>query len=117
MDHCFQGLVTIHHMICYGSQRFVQYLVSSNTNFQLSSFLDKSGVQGYDMSPFIRRYAKYVNEKAISYRNVASDFFKVKRRKEGGTLRNMNIEKLYTTIPSLQTQIDALADFEVEQRI
>ncbi|XP_040573382.1 phosphatidylinositol-binding clathrin assembly protein LAP isoform X4 [Lepeophtheirus salmonis] len=136
----FKGLVTIHHMMCYGNERFVQYLASSNTNFQLSSFLDKSGVQdrvqsalvqavsldpriknhmdhmknlGYDMSPFIRRYAKYLNEKAVSYRNVAFDFCKVKRGKEGGTLRTMSIEKLFKTVPSLQTQIDALADFEV----
>ena len=27
-------------------QRFTQFLASSNTNFQLSNFLDKSGVQG-----------------------------------------------------------------------
>ncbi|KAJ8931322.1 hypothetical protein NQ314_015777 [Rhamnusium bicolor] len=34
---------------------------------------------GYDMSPFIRRYARYLNEKALSYRTVAFDFCKVKR--------------------------------------
>lgn len=34
---------------------------------------------GYDMSPFIRRYAKYLNEKSLSYRTVAFDFCKVKR--------------------------------------
>eukprot|EP00096_Caligus_rogercresseyi_P015455 TRINITY_DN788_c0_g1_i2.p1 TRINITY_DN788_c0_g1~~TRINITY_DN788_c0_g1_i2.p1 ORF type:complete len:565 (-),score=154.90 TRINITY_DN788_c0_g1_i2:3013-4707(-) len=114
----FKGLVTIHHMMCYGNERFVQYLASSNTNFQLSSFLDKSGVQGgtvrgYDMSPFIRRYAKYLNEKAVSYRTVAFDFCKVKRGKDGGTLRTMSIEKFFKTIPALQNQVDALADFEV----
>lgn len=27
-------------------QRFTQYLASSNSTFQLSNFLDKSGVQG-----------------------------------------------------------------------
>lgn len=31
------------------------------------------------MSPFIRRYARYLNEKALSYRTVAFDFCKVKR--------------------------------------
>lgn len=34
---------------------------------------------GYDMSPFIRRYAKYLNEKSLSYRAMAFDFCKVKR--------------------------------------
>ena len=29
-------------------QRFTQYLASSNSNFQLANFLDKTGVQGID---------------------------------------------------------------------
>ncbi|CAG2054950.1 unnamed protein product [Timema podura] len=96
----------------YLFQRFTQYLASSNSTFQLSNFLDKSGVQGYDMSPFIRRYAKYLNEKALSYRTVAFDFCKVKRGKEEGTLRTMNPEKLLKTLPVLQSQLDALLEFD-----
>jgi len=34
---------------------------------------------GYDMSTYIRCYAKYLNEKAFSYRQMAFDFCKVKR--------------------------------------
>jgi len=108
----FKSLVTIHHLMCYGNERFVQYLASSNTSFQLSNFLDKGGVQGYDMSPFVRRYAKYLTEKSVSYRNTAFDFCKVKRGKDGGTLRQMNAEKLLKTLPQLQNQLDALVDFE-----
>nr|CAD7457322.1 unnamed protein product [Timema tahoe] len=67
---------------------------------------------GYDMSPFIRRYAKYLNEKALSYRTVAFDFCKVKRGKEEGTLRTMNPEKLLKTLPVLQSQLDALLEFD-----
>ena len=33
-------------MSCF--QRFTQYLASSNSNFQLANFLDKTGVQGKD---------------------------------------------------------------------
>ncbi|CAH0771402.1 unnamed protein product [Bemisia tabaci] len=98
--------------MCYGNERFTQYLASSNSSFQLSNFLDKSGVQGYDMSPFIRRYARYLNEKAMSYRTVAFDFCKVKRGKEDGVLRTMNSEKLLKTLPALQAQIDALLEFD-----
>jgi len=108
----FKSLVTLHHMMCYGNERFIQYLASSNTNFQLSNFLDKSGVHGYDMSPFVRRYAKYLSEKSVSYRTVAFDFCKVKRGKEHGTLRQMSTEKLVKTLPTLQNQLDALLDFE-----
>lgn len=86
-------------------QRFIQYLASRNTLFNLSNFLDKGGLQGtssssrggrqkgrgslmprllcfrsgYDMSTFIRRYARYLNQKAVSYRQVAFDFTKVRR--------------------------------------
>ncbi|CAH1989580.1 unnamed protein product [Acanthoscelides obtectus] len=42
----YKALVTVHHMMCYGNERFTQYLASSNSTFQLSNFLDKSGVQG-----------------------------------------------------------------------
>ena len=65
------------------------------------------------MSPFIRRYAKYLTEKSVSYRTVAFDFCKVKRGKDGGTLRQMKDEKLLKTLPVLATQVDALLDFEV----
>lgn len=38
-----------------------------------------AALPGYDMSTFIRRYSRYLNEKAVSYRQVAFDFTKVKR--------------------------------------
>merc|ERR1719510_2349911 len=101
--------------MCYGNERFVQYLASSNTSFQLSNFLDKGGVQGaagYDMSPFVRRYAKYLTEKSVSYRTTAFDFCKVKRGKDGGTLRQMNSEKLLKQLSILQHLFDVLVDFE-----
>ncbi|KAK9743515.1 GAF domain [Popillia japonica] len=108
----YKALITVHNLMCYGNERFTQYLASSNSSFQLSNFLDKSGVQGYDMSPFIRRYARYLNEKALSYRTVAFDFCKIKRGKEDGLLRTMNAEKLLKTVPTLQNQLDALLEFD-----
>ncbi|CAN7944374.1 unnamed protein product [Ixodes pacificus] len=65
------------------------------------------------MSTFIRRYAKYLTEKAVSYRTVAFDFCKVKRGKEDGTLRTMPTDKLLKTVPALQSQLDALLEFDV----
>ncbi|NXW33575.1 PICAL protein, partial [Phaetusa simplex] len=92
--------------------RFIQYLASRNTLFNLSNFLDKSGLQGYDMSTFIRRYSRYLNEKAVSYRQVAFDFTKVKRGADG-VMRTMSTEKLLKTVPIIQNQMDALLDFNV----
>lgn len=65
------------------------------------------------MSPFVRRHAKYLSEKSLSYRTVAFDFCKVRRGKEQGTLRQMSAEKLIKTLPTLQNQVDALLDFDV----
>ncbi|XP_055064349.2 phosphatidylinositol binding clathrin assembly protein a isoform X13 [Misgurnus anguillicaudatus] len=108
----FKSLITTHQLMVYGNERFVQYLASRNTLFNLSNFLDKSGLQGYDMSTFIRRYSRYLNEKAVSYRQVAFDFTKVKRGADG-VMRTMNTEKLLKTIPIIQNQMDALLDFNV----
>ncbi|XP_017163635.1 phosphatidylinositol binding clathrin assembly protein b isoform X4 [Poecilia reticulata] len=108
----FKSLITTHHLMVYGNERFIQYLASRNTLFNLSNFLDKSGLQGYDMSTFIRRYSRYLNEKAVSYRQVAFDFTKVKRGVDG-IMRTMNTEKLLKTIPIIQNQMDALLDFNV----
>lgn len=109
----FKSLVTIHNLMNYGNERFTQYLASNNCTFNLNTFLDKAGVQGYDMSTYIRRYAKYLNEKAYSYRTMAFDFCKVKRGKEDGLLRTMNTDKLLKTLPVLQQQVDALLEFDV----
>ncbi|XP_028450524.1 phosphatidylinositol binding clathrin assembly protein a isoform X11 [Perca flavescens] len=108
----FKSLTTTHHLMVYGNERFIQYLASRNTLFNLSNFLDKSGLQGYDMSTFIRRYSRYLNEKAVSYRHVAFDFTKVKRGADG-VMRTVNTEKLLKTIPIIQNQMDVLLDFNV----
>uniref|UniRef100_A0A0B7B4Q0 ENTH domain-containing protein n=1 Tax=Arion vulgaris TaxID=1028688 RepID=A0A0B7B4Q0_9EUPU len=108
----FKALVSINNLMNYGNERFTQYLASNNCSFNLTSFVDKGGVQGYDMSTFIRRYAKYLNEKALSYRLMAFDFCKVKRGKDDGLLRTMNTDKLLKTLPVLQQQLDALLEFD-----
>ncbi|XP_022701945.1 phosphatidylinositol-binding clathrin assembly protein LAP-like isoform X1 [Varroa jacobsoni] len=109
----FKSLVTVHHLMCYGSERFTQYLASSNCTFNLASFNDRLGTpQGPEMATFIRRHSKYLNEKALSYRMVAYDFCKVKRGKEQGTMRTIPMDKLLKTIPPLQAQLDALLEFD-----
>ncbi|XP_044913737.1 clathrin coat assembly protein AP180 isoform X15 [Felis catus] len=108
----FKALVTTHHLMVHGNERFIQYLASRNTLFNLSNFLDKSGSHGYDMSTFIRRYSRYLNEKAFSYRQMAFDFARVKKGADG-VMRTMAPEKLLKSMPILQGQIDALLEFDV----
>ncbi|XP_061063567.1 clathrin coat assembly protein AP180 isoform X13 [Eubalaena glacialis] len=108
----FKALVTTHHLMVHGNERFIQYLASRNTLFNLSNFLDKSGSHGYDMSTFIRRYSRYLNEKAFSYRQMAFDFARVKKGADG-VMRTMAPEKLLKSMPVLQGQIDALLEFDV----
>ncbi|XP_014636581.1 PREDICTED: clathrin coat assembly protein AP180 isoform X7 [Ceratotherium simum simum] len=108
----FKALVATHHLMVHGNERFIQYLASRNTLFNLSNFLDKSGSHGYDMSTFIRRYSRYLNEKAFSYRQMAFDFARVKKGADG-VMRTMAPEKLLKSMPILQGQIDALLEFDV----
>uniref|UniRef100_A0A3B4BGG1 Phosphatidylinositol-binding clathrin assembly protein n=1 Tax=Periophthalmus magnuspinnatus TaxID=409849 RepID=A0A3B4BGG1_9GOBI len=113
----FKALITTHHIMMYGNERFIQYLASRNTLFNLNNFLDKGALQGYDMSTFIRRYSRYLNEKAMSYRLVAPCHrciflpFSVLLRVDG-VMRTMNTEKLIKTLPIIQNQLDALLDFQ-----
>uniref|UniRef100_A0A3B3VC78 ENTH domain-containing protein n=1 Tax=Poecilia latipinna TaxID=48699 RepID=A0A3B3VC78_9TELE len=107
----FKALIATHHLMMYGSERLMQYLASRNTLFNLNNFLDKAALQGYNMSTFIRRYSRYLNEKSMSYRLAAVDFTKMKRGAEG-VMRTMNTEKLIKTLPIIQNQLDALLDFQ-----
>lgn len=107
----FKALVTVHHLMSYGNERFFQYIASSNYSFELSTFLDKTNARDFTMSTYIRRYSRYINEKALSYRLLAFDFCKVKRGNEG-VLRVMPIERLLKTLPILQNQLDSLLEFD-----
>lgn len=62
----------------HGNERFTQYLATSNHSFELPDFLDRTTPQGYNMSAYVRRYAKYVDDKSISYRALAIDLCKIK---------------------------------------
>ncbi|XP_056911423.1 phosphatidylinositol-binding clathrin assembly protein-like isoform X5 [Takifugu flavidus] len=107
----FKALITTHHLMMYGNERLMQYVASRNALFNLNNFLDKAALQGYKMSTFIRRYSRYLNEKATSYRTAAVDFTKMKRGADG-VMRTMNTEKLIKTLPTIQNQLDALLDFQ-----
>ncbi|XP_034143772.1 clathrin coat assembly protein AP180 isoform X9 [Esox lucius] len=111
----FKALVTTHHMCVHGNERFIQYLASRTALFNLSNFIDKTGSHGYDMSTFIRRYGRYLNERAFAYRQMAFDFTKVKKGAEG-VMRTMAPDKLLKGMPVLQAQIDTLLEFDVHPK-
>ncbi|XP_056603829.1 clathrin coat assembly protein AP180-like [Triplophysa dalaica] len=111
----FKALTTTHHICIYGNERFIQYLASRTSLFNLSNFIDKTGSHGYDMSTFIRRFARYMNEKAYAYRAMAFDFTRVKKGAEG-VMRTMAPDKLLKAMPALQTQIDTLLEFDVHPK-
>ncbi|XP_036031055.1 phosphatidylinositol-binding clathrin assembly protein-like isoform X2 [Onychomys torridus] len=106
----FKALVTIHHLMVNGNERFIQHLASRSSLFTLHNFLDKSVIEGYTMSTFIRRYSRYLNEKSLAYRMISSDITKIKRGAHG-VMRTMNTNELLNTLPVIQTQFDALLNF------
>nr|XP_054106982.1 phosphatidylinositol-binding clathrin assembly protein-like [Callithrix jacchus] len=106
----FKALVTVHHLMVHGNERFIKHLSSRSTLFTLHNFLDKSVIEGYTMSAFIRRYSKYLNEKSLAYRMILSDITKTKRGIDG-VIRTMNTEELLNTLTVIQTQFNALLSF------
>uniref|UniRef100_A0A915LY95 AP180 N-terminal homology (ANTH) domain-containing protein n=1 Tax=Meloidogyne javanica TaxID=6303 RepID=A0A915LY95_MELJA len=64
------------------------------------------------MATHVRRYGKYISEKIHTYRLCAFDFCKVKRGRDDGLLRTLYTDKLLKTMPILQSQIDALLEFQ-----
>ncbi|XP_035581466.1 uncharacterized protein LOC113930548 isoform X3 [Zalophus californianus] len=91
-------------------RRFIQHLASRHSLFTLHNFLDKSVIEGYTMSTFIRRYSKFLNEKSLAYRLITSDITKTKRGVDG-MMRTMDTKQLLNTLPVIQTQFDALLNF------
>jgi len=76
----FKALVTTHHLMCYGNERFLQSCASRLCLFSLQEFQDRSAPAGYDMAMYVRRYARYLNEKSSAYMKVAYDFTRTKRK-------------------------------------
>lgn len=107
----YKALITVHHLMSFGSERFTQYIASSNYSFQLSGFLDRIFAKGYAMSTFIRRYSNYINQKALSYRTLAVDLCRTQRGSEDNILRTMPIERLLETLPVIQKQLDSILNF------
>lgn len=109
----FKALVTTHHLMCYGNERFLQSCASRLCLFSLQEFQDRSAPAGYDMAVYVRRYSRYLNEKSASYRKVAYDFTRAKRKDDSSqSFKTMSADNLLTTLPTLQGQIDALIDFQ-----
>ncbi|RDD45974.1 Phosphatidylinositol-binding clathrin assembly protein [Trichoplax sp. H2] len=113
-------LVTHHQLLCYGNERYVQHVASRTASFNLETFLDRSGNQGYEMSLFARKYAKYLNAKSYSYRMMAYDFCRVERGKDGilrkqefAKLLGLDTLQLSKTLPALEQQIDSLLGMEI----
>lgn len=106
----FKSTITIHHLMSYGNEKFIQNLASSTVNHRsfdyLCSFSDMSTSVGYHMSIFLRRYARYINAKILTYRSLGIDFCRVKQPK------NISLDQLMKILPVLQNQFDILLAFD-----
>ncbi|KAL3312347.1 hypothetical protein Ciccas_009061 [Cichlidogyrus casuarinus] len=91
----FKTLITTHNLMNFGNEKFSQYLASNSCTMYLPNFNDKTSAISYEMSLFIRKYSKYVEEKTTSYRAMAFDFC-----------------KLLKALPVLEKQINVLLEFE-----
>lgn len=113
----FKALVTCQHLMIYGNERFLHSCASRLQLFSLQDFNDRSNGQGYEMSAYVRRYARYLNEKSASYRSLAYDFTRMRRSSDGQSFKTMNTETLLKTVPVLEQQLCALIDFDANSEV
>ena len=107
----FKALVTAHFLMVQGNERFIQYLAPRTSNFQTDNLSDKTNIESMNMSTFVRKYSRYLNNKATTYQRAGFDYCRVKRG-ENGFLRTMTIAKLLFHMPILQDQFDSLLNFD-----
>nr|CDS33610.1 phosphatidylinositol binding clathrin assembly [Hymenolepis microstoma] len=107
----FKALITIHHLMNNGSERFSQYLASNNCQLATPRSFEKSGSQA-TMFLFIRHYARYLDARSSSYREVAFDFCKIRRKNDDVNMKTMPQAKLFRVLPPLERQVDALLAFD-----
>lgn len=78
----FKSIITMHHLMTYASERFMQNLASSTANHRhfdaLTSFVDRTTSLSFNMSTFVRRYSRYLGVKIHAYRSLGLDFCKMK---------------------------------------
>ncbi|CAF3562657.1 unnamed protein product [Adineta steineri] len=109
----FKSLITIHHLMSHGNERFEAYMASHNHHLQSTTYTDRTGMGSLDMTLYLRRYATYLYEKRESYKLMGYDFCKIKRGKDDGFLRTLPSDKLLKALPILQKQLDALLNFDI----
>ena len=134
-----KSLTTMHHLMCFGHERFSAYLASAPdvALTQLARcYVDRTATPGgTEMAPFCRRYAAYVLARITSYRLQGYDFAKVKRAaatpapvhpqasssttssaaKTAVVLRELPFDEVLVVLPRIQTQVDALLDFGAKE--
>lgn len=102
-----KALVTCHHLLVNGNERFLQSSATRPSLFTLEMFTDATH---YEMSNFIKLYANYLNKRATSYRTMACDFCKLKKGKDS-LWNKMEHEKLIKQVPVLQELLNTLMKF------
>jgi 6-pyruvoyl-tetrahydropterin synthase len=102
-----KALVTCHHLLVNGNERFLQSSATRPQLFSLEMFTDTTH---YEMSNFIKLYSSYLNKRASSYRTMACDFCKLKKGKDS-IWNKFDHEKLNKQLPVLQELLNSLMKF------
>ncbi|PAV68858.1 hypothetical protein WR25_22309 [Diploscapter pachys] len=72
----YKALITIHNIMCYGNERFSQYLASCNATINLTSFLDKNSATAAHClpvspnSPLLALHPQHCYKLGISPRQI-----------------------------------------------
>lgn len=111
-------MITMNYLMSYGSERFIQNLASSLVNLKsidkLANFNDINSTLAYDMSTYLRRYARYLSARVTSYRALGLDLSRTLSKESLGLrLKVLSPEQLVGILSQMQNQLDALLAFDV----
>lgn len=114
----FKSIITTNYLISYGNERFIQNLASSVVNLKsidrLANFNDMSSTLAYDMSTYLRRYARYLSARVTSYRALGLDLSRsLSNENLSVRLRLLSVEQLVALLNQMSNQLDALLAFDV----
>ncbi|KJE93607.1 hypothetical protein CAOG_04369 [Capsaspora owczarzaki ATCC 30864] len=110
----FKTLIVYHILMRDGQERFSRYLGEARLNLNVLNFLDKSNPQAYDMSGFIRRYARYLETRVATFSQL--DLDPIRRAPSAEKhIKTLPVAALFSEAHSFQVLVDSLLEMQARE--
>jgi hypothetical protein len=99
-----KSLQLFHRVIQEGSEEFMETVLRHNVNkvLNMSGWKDRLTAEAMEQSPFVRQYARYIEERVVLYRNVQIKQLDPQMQLPIYTTAKFHEEELFRLIAALQ---------------